>query len=114
MPYIDLKTTVNMDKKQEDCVKTEFGKAIECFPGKTERWLMVSIESGKKLWFGGDDSADSAMIDVSLLGNVDKAASEKMTAELCSIMASQLGIAPDRVYVKYSGFADWGWNGGNF
>lgn len=114
MPYIDLKTTVNMNAQQENAVKAAFGKAIECFPGKTESWLMVSIDSGKKMWFRGDNSADSAMIDVSLLGSVDKSASEKMTKELCSVMASQLGISPDRVYVKYSGYSHWGWNNGNF
>ena len=114
MPYIDLKTTVSMNAEQEDAVKTAFGKAIECFPGKTESWLMVGIDSGKKLWFRGDNSVDSAMIDVSLLGSVDKASSEKMTKELCAVMESQLGISPERVYVKYSGYSDWGWNNGNF
>lgn len=114
MPYIELKTTAKVSDSQADSIKTAFGKAIECFPGKTERWLMVSIEGDKKMWFAGDNGSDSAMVDVSLLGNVDASASEKMTAKLCRIIEEELGVSQDRTYVKYSGYANWGWNGSNF
>ena len=37
-----------------------------------------------------------------------------MTAEICRIMNDELGIPADKVYVKYQGVSDWGWNGRNF
>ena len=37
-----------------------------------------------------------------------------MTADLTAILAEELGIAPDRVYVKYEETPYWGWNGSNF
>ncbi len=114
MPYIELKTTANISGEKAEALKTAFGKAIECFPGKTERWLMVAVEGDKKMWFGGDNSTDSAMVDVSLLGNVDASASEKMTEKLCRIIENELGISQDRTYVKYSGYQNWGFNGSNF
>lgn len=114
MPYINLKTTVRVTDEKCEKVKAAFGKAIECFPGKSEAYLMVGIDDGAKLWFRGDASADTAVVDVQLLGGVNSAASEKMTAEICGILKDELGISPDRVYVKYSGYTDWGWNNGNF
>ncbi len=114
MPYINLKTTKKLSAEQCDAVKTAFGKAIECFPGKSEAYLMVCIEDEKKLWFAGDASKDSAVVDVQLLGAVNHSASNDMSAEICSILERELGISPSRVYVKYEGYDDWGWNGRNF
>lgn len=114
MPYIKLTTTAKVDADKAAALKTAFGKAIEHFPGKTEQWLMVAVEDGRRMWFRGDDSADAAMVDVDLLGQINRAASEEMTADLCGILQRELGVSPDRVYVKYTGYADWGWNGGNF
>ena len=33
---------------------------------------------------------------------------------VCDILEEVLGISPSRVYVKYMGYADWGWNNTNF
>ena len=75
---------------------------------------MVNISGGEDMYFKGSNGTDCAMVSVDLLGSVSSAASEKMTAELCSVLSKELSLSPDRVYVKYSGFSDWGWNGGNF
>lgn len=114
MPCINLKTTKKISAEQGESLKTAFGKAIECFPGKTEAWLMVGIDDGARLWFKGDNSRDSAIVDVELLGSVSKEDSEAMTVEVCNTLEKELGLSPDRVYVKYKGYSDWGWNGGNF
>lgn len=114
MPYIELKTTAKITDSKAASLKAAFGKAIECFPGKTESWLMVNLEGDRKMYFKGKNNEDCAMISVDLLGSVSSPASEKMTKELCSVLKNELSISPDKVYVKYSGFSDWGWNNGNF
>ena len=114
MPYINLKTTKKVSAEKAENLKAAFGKAIECFPGKTEAWLMVGIESEQKLWFKGDNSADSAIVDVDLLGGVSKDGALNMTCAICDILKDELGISPSRVYIKYMGYADWGWNNTNF
>jgi hypothetical protein len=75
---------------------------------------MVAVDDGKRMWFKGDNSADTAMVEVELLGDVNASASETMTARVCDILEETLGISPARVYVKYTGYRNWGWNGGNF
>lgn len=114
MPYINVKTTKTVTAAQCENVKASLGKAIECFPGKSEAYLMVSIDDGAKLWFRGDATQDTAVVDVELLGSVDSSGSERMTAEICRILENELGISPERVYVKYTGYANWGWNNRNF
>lgn len=114
MPYVDLTTTAAVSPDKAAALKAGFGKAIESFPGKTENWLMVRISGDEKLWFRGDDSADSAMVDVHLFGTVSAGESDKMTAAVTELLGCELGIAPDRIYIKYSGYEYWGWNGRNF
>jgi len=114
MPYINLKTTKTVAPEKCEALKTAFGKAIESFPGKTEAWLMVGIEDGAKLWFKGDASSDSAIVDVELLGTASRDAAEKMTSVMCDIINRELEISPDRIYIKYREYDKWGWNGSNF
>ncbi len=114
MPYIEIKTTKTVNNEKSELIKSAMGKAIECFPGKNENWLMVAIEDEIKMWFRGDASQDSAFVDVCLLGKVDKKGAENMTEEICNVLERELGISPERVYVKYSGYENWGWNKGNF
>ncbi len=114
MPFIDVKLTKKLNDAQENSMKSELGKLIEAFPGKSESWLMCSIDSGKKIWFKGDNSEDSAFVEVKLFGTVDPVASDSFTADLCNYFNNELGISPLRVYVRFEGGTDWGWNGSNF
>ncbi|MBQ7638599.1 MAG: hypothetical protein IJS90_06845 [Clostridia bacterium] len=114
MPYIKLTTTERVSDEKCAAIKARFGKAIESFRGKNESWLMVAVDDGKRMWFRGDDSAPAAMVDVELLGAVGEADSEKMTGRVCEILSEELGVPSDRIYVKYTGYSLWGWNGSNF
>ena len=114
MPFIDVKTTASMTDEKCEAVKAALGKAISVIPGKSEGWLMVEIEPEKKIWFRGDASADSAMVTVAVLGSLTERDSSRMTAEVTDILARELGISPDRIYISYSEHEMWGWNGSNF
>lgn len=114
MPCIQTTTSVSVSDAQKAQLKARFGKAIEIFPGKTERWLMLTLADNVPVAMAGDDEASAAFVEVSLLGKSDRAHFERMTAEICDILDDVLSIRPDRVYVKYEEVAHWGWNGGNF
>lgn len=114
MPYISTKTSVSISREKELALKQKLGKAIECIPGKNESWLMLSFEDNVRMWFKGDDSRPSAMVEVSILGKADPAYYSKMTAVICDALSEELGIPGDRVYVRYGESDNWGWNGGNF
>ena len=114
MPFINSKVSVKITEEQEKELKTRLGQAISILPGKSESWLMTGFEDEYHLYFRGDNSEPAAFIDVAFFGGPDRAAFERMTAELTKIYGEVLGIAADHMYIRYSATPDWGWNGGNF
>jgi len=114
MPFINSKVNIKILPEQETQLKTKLGKAIELIPGKSESWLMLSFEDDCKLYFKGENSCKIAYVEVKVFGAEDKVAFEKMTVAICEIYNEVLGIAPDKIYVKYETVSNWGWNGKNF
>lgn len=114
MPFIDVKLTKKLASEDEIVLKQELGKIIELFPGKSEGWLMCSIDSDKKIWFRGDNSQDCAFVEVKLFGSVNSESADNFTSALCEFFENYLEIDPSRVYVRFEGGTDWGWNGSNF
>ena len=107
MPYIELKTDKRISESTEAEFKEAFGHAIETFPGKTERWLMINLIGECKMAFAGE-IGNTCMIEVDLLGSATREVYEKMTAVCSEIAGKLLGIPEDRVYVKYTEFKNWG------
>ena len=114
MPYIETKTNVKMTDAQKKELKAVFADAIELIPGKSEEWLMLRFEDGAKMAFRGNARADSAMVEVELLGSATADEYSALTAKITEILGEVLKISPDRVYVKYEEAEHWGWNGANF
>ena len=114
MPYIEAKLSCKLSDEKINELKAGFGKAIECIPGKSEDWLMVNIEDGKKMFFKGNACDETAFISVSVFGSATPSSYQKLTGEICSLISKTTGISPSRTYVTYSEFDKWGWNGSNF
>ena len=114
MPCIQVHVTQKLTDANKDAIKAKLGKAIECVPGKSEGWLMVVIRDDACIYFKGNQSAPSAFVDVSVYGDDNPRAFDKLTGEICKILSDEIGTPINRIYVKYSSTANWGWNGGNF
>lgn len=114
MPMISVKTNTPISENDELELKELLGKAIEILPGKTENWLMLNFEANQRLWFRGDNSKPLAYVEVSALGSINPDDSEKLTAEICDILITVLGIEGDGVYVKFEETDKWGYNSVNF
>ena len=114
MPFIDSKVSVSISEAQEKELKSRLGQAISLIPGKSESWLMTGFQDNYHLYFKGDNSKPTAFVEVKVFGGENPAAFEKLTAEITKIFGEVLGIAGDRIYVKYEAVSNWGWNGGNF
>lgn len=113
MPFIDSKITVSLTPEKQETIKTRLGEAISLM-GKSENYLMVGFEDNYELYMGGKKCEKAAYVSVRVLGQVDADASDKMTAQICKILAEELDIPGANVYVSYFGTSNWGWNGGNF
>lgn len=112
MPFIDCRTTERLTGAQMDAVKAKLGRAIAVLH-KPESYLMVGF-SAETLYFAGRKLENGAYVSVSLFGAASSKDYERMTGEICDILAAEAGIPADRVYVTYHPVSDWGWNGTNF
>lgn len=110
MPFIDVKTSAELNAGKIEKVKCELGNAISLIPGKSEAWLMVNISDNCNLFFKGNDNKDTAFVDVSIFGETSKQNCEKFTSEICRILEDSVGIPSDRVYVKFEFSNLWGYN----
>lgn len=113
MPMIDSKITVCVPQEKRDILKAEFGKAISVL-GKSEAYLMLGFEDNYDLYLAGKKIEKGAFVSVQLLGEENPSACNEMTGKICEILKNQLDIPSDKVYITYSGFKNWGWNGSNF
>jgi len=113
MPYINTTTNVEITDKKREQLKAEYGKAISLL-GKNESWLMLSFEGSKEMYFKGDNSSPMAYVDISVFGKSTDAQCADMTKEICRILGDNLGISSDKIYVKFTGTNQWGWNNMTF
>ncbi len=111
MPFINISTNVKTSPEKNAVLKQRLGSAIEIL-GKTESWLMIEIDDRRSMYFKGSD-VPLVFADVSVFGHSTDDQCEKMTEEMCKIFNEELSVSPDRVYVKYSGTNQWGWNNMN-
>lgn len=114
MPFIHSKVSIPMSQEQETKLKEKLGQAISLIPGKSEGWLMLDFDSECHMYFRGENTEPMAMVSVSVFGQPDSSAFQKLTAKITDIFQEILHIAPDHIYIKYDTTKDWGWNGSNF
>ena len=114
MPYIDIHANTELSREKTAELKSEIARVLaDSFPGKTENWLMVRVSAGETMFFAGSP-APCMMVDVAIFGAQSKTGYQKMTAAVCPLAEDECGLPADRVYVKYTEYDKWGWNGSNF
>lgn len=114
MPFITARISIPIDKEQELEIKTRLGKAIEAVPGKSEEYLLCSIEDKCHLYLRGNGDIPVAYIEVAIWGNERHLGYDMFTAETTKIFSEILDISPDNIYLRYSDIPDWGVGGMNF
>lgn len=114
MPFINTKINCSISDQQKSILKEELGKAISLIPGKSQEWLMLGFEDDYSLYFKGKDYEKLAYVDVKLFGKAEKAAYNELTAAICNIYNTILGIPKECIYITYEEISNWGWNGRNF
>lgn len=114
MPFIHTITTKKISDTDRETLKKELGKIISEIPGKSERWLMLGFCDETKMYFHGDDSADTAYIEVNLYGGTSDDAYDRLTARITELFGNVLNIRTDRIYIKYEEAKHWGFDGSNF
>lgn len=113
MPYIQTTTNISITKSQELSLKEKYAQAVSII-GKSEAYLMLGFNPNCSMYFGGDGNNPIAFVEVKFFGKSTADKLDRLTAEICKAVSSELGISPDKIYVKYEEVENWGWNGMNF
>ena len=92
MPYCNIKTNVKGEKKKE--LSKALTKTIELIPGKTENWIMTSIDDEAFMTFAGSEEP-TAMITLKTFGQPAQKYYDMVTAGFCETVNRMLGIPKD-------------------
>lgn len=113
MPYIQIKTNIDISNEKKSLIKKQLGKSIELIVGKSEEWLMIDLSSNETMWFQG--SSDPCIyLQLNVYGESSKNCYENFTNSVSSFINKELSIELNRIYISYFETNHWGWNGKNF
>ncbi|MBN1931782.1 MAG: hypothetical protein JW786_09270 [Desulfobacterales bacterium] len=110
MPYLKIETNkeLNIAFKKEILKKTS--EFVANLLDKSENWVMISINQGIPMMFGGS-TQPLAYVEMKSIGlPEDKCA--VFSNALCNFIESELGIPSDRIYINFRGIErnKFGWN----
>lgn len=107
MPFLNIQTSCAVSREQETKLKSRIGKAISLVPGKSEAHLLLSLRDNCRLWLGGDDQAPIAYIEAAIFANEGHFGYPAFAAAVTQAFCDVLGIASERVYLKFEDIAAW-------
>ncbi len=114
MPYVRVETNAPLDAGARDELAGRLSALAARLTGKPERWVMVRVEAGAALLYGGSDEA-AAFVEFKSIG-LDATDCPTFSAALCGLLREDAGVPPERVYIEFKELprAMFGWNGATF
>ena len=114
MPYLKIQTNLELGADAASALAAEASRTTARALGKPERYVMVAVQPGTTMAFGGD-AGPLAYLELKSIG-LDESATPQLSQTLCRMIADQLAITPERVYIEFADAprAMWGWNGATF
>lgn len=110
MPYVKYTTTEKLSDAQRVELKAGFGRLMSTIPGKTEAKLMVAIEEGDAMYFGGE-AKPLAFIDARFSGSIAFEHKKAFTEAAFRLAEQVCGLDKASVYLTFSEFDSWGTGG---
>ena len=110
MPFIDVYTNVHIGANETE-IKKRLGRAITEIPTKTESQLMIRLCEDQTIYMAGDGEQPAAMVILMVKGHFEQQYYEAFNKKLTAILQEELGIRPNRIYLKMDENDIWGVNG---
>jgi phenylpyruvate tautomerase len=114
MPYLKIETNLSVSPAQAETVMQDSTTCLSRRLGKSEAYIMVTIQDGKTMMFGGSNQP-LAYLELKSIG-LPENATKTLSADLCAQMETALDIPQDRIYIEFidAPRAMWGYNGSTF
>jgi phenylpyruvate tautomerase PptA (4-oxalocrotonate tautomerase family) len=116
MPLLSMVTTAApAEPEARRRVLTELSALLAEALGKPEAYVMVTLSAPGAMSFGGTETP-ACYAELKNVGTLPPARIAPLSETLCSAIATQLGVAKDRIYIEFTNAdgAFWGWNGATF
>ena len=114
MPLVRLQTNVAVATEARDALLGKLSRLAAELLGKSEDYVMVALETGCDMVFGGtrEPLAYMELKSIGLPGDQTTRYSEA----LCALVAVELALPENRIYIEFSDAERhlWGWNGKTF
>ena len=114
MPLLKITTNREIESARRPALLKAASEQVAALLGKPERYVMVTLERNPDMLFAGSDDA-LAYLELKSIGlPADRTAG--FSRSLCELLAQQLDISADRVYIEFSDAERhlWGWNSATF
>ena len=104
MPFINLKTNVKVENKNE--LQKQLGQAIAIIPGKSIERTMILINDLEPIFFAGTDEP-CAMVETQVNFGTDQSTVKDYCYAVIDLMSQKFGIPENRVYVNVNAADNW-------
>jgi phenylpyruvate tautomerase PptA (4-oxalocrotonate tautomerase family) len=114
MPYLKIQTNLPITEKAEEIVMKSASSLVAQLLEKPESFVMVALQPDTPMLFAGTDDP-VAFLELKSVG-LPARKTKLLCQALCELVGQHLGIAKDRVYVKFIdvNHGMWGWKGDVF
>jgi len=107
MPYINIKVSKQTTASQRTQLKQKMGEAISLLSGKSEEYLMVSIEDGF-LYLGGKELENGACVSVQHFGDAKPEELKQLGHAILQALGEILAMDPQDIYIVFGpGIETW-------
>jgi len=114
VPLLKIQTNTEIAPEQRILLMKKASARVAELLGKPEGYVMISLEAGGALLFGGDDRP-LAYLELKSIG-LPADRTKSLSSDLSQLISSELKIALDRIYIEFHDAPRnmWGWNGSTF
>ena len=111
MPLITLQVSFSLSPEEKDNITKELGQLISLMPGRSEKYLMVSIKDEYTVYLAGVKLERAAFMDLRLLGRESEEGQQKFVVEAQASLSKLLDIPIDNIYTNILEMPHWGARG---
>lgn len=94
---------------------SSLSKCVSSLLGKPERWVMTCLDPEAKMTFAGTDDL-TCYVEIKNIGAISPKTAQQLSAELCQVLSTHLGVTSDRTYIEFAEAVGhhWGFDGSTF
>ncbi|HMA91308.1 MAG TPA: phenylpyruvate tautomerase MIF-related protein [Polyangiaceae bacterium] len=102
MPFVRIVSNQPaLSKDRASALLAEVSQCVSSLLGKPERWVMTCLDPGAAMTFSGTPEP-ACYVEVKNIGALSGNVTQKISHELCTLLAKHLDVPPNRTYIEFT------------